>query len=218
MAQPVDEFAEEPMAAVPVEPLDNSPEARRQREAESIRFYIDNGYAELAEKAIEEFEAEFGQTPESVELRGLVGAGEPAVPAAAEVAAAQPEANDNKLFDIDEFRNELGLEEPEEADDSDFETRYNTAIAYKEMGLMEQAIAEFQEAAAIVKPNDGTRRFFNCANLLGHSFMENGMPKLAMKWYQRALEIADLNGDEKQALWYELGLVHESENDYAEAG
>jgi tetratricopeptide (TPR) repeat protein len=218
MAHPADEFAEEPMAAVPVEPLDNSPEARRQREAESIRFYIDNGYAELAEKAIEEFEAEFGQTPESVELRGLVGAGEPAVPAAAEVAAAQPEANDNKLFDIDEFRNELGLEEPEEADDSDFETRYNTAIAYKEMGLMEQAIAEFQEAAAIVKPNDGTRRFFNCANLLGHSFMENGMPKLAMKWYQRALEIADLNGDEKQALWYELGLVHESENDYAEAG
>ena len=86
------------------------------------------------------------------------------------------------------------------------------------MGLIEQAIAEFQDAAAIVKPTDGTRRFFNCANLLGHSFMENGMPKLAMQWYQRALEIPDLNPDEKQALWYELGLVHESENEYAEAG
>ena len=86
------------------------------------------------------------------------------------------------------------------------------------MGLLEQAIAEFQDAAAIVKPSDGTRRFFNCANLLGHSFMENGMPKLAMKWYQRALEITDLNADEKQALWYELGLVHESENEFAEAG
>ncbi len=219
MEQPMAELVDGPAAAVTAEPLDNSPEARRQREAESIRFYIENGYTELAEKAIEEFEAEFGQTAESLELRGLVGAGGvEAVPAATTAAAPEPETtNGNKLFDIDEFRNELGLEEAE-ADDSDFDTKYHTAIAYKEMGLIEQAIAEFQDAAAIVKPTDGTRRFFNCANLLGHSFMENGMPKLAMQWYQRALEIPDLNADEKQALWYELGLVHESENEYAEAG
>lgn len=218
IAYEVGELADEEVAAVPVEPLDNSPEARRQREAESIRFYIDNGYTELAEKAIEEFEGEFGQGTDSLELRGLLGAGEvEGVSATAQVAEKPEAANDNKLFDIDEFRNELGLEEPEAAD-SDFDTKYHTAIAYKEMGLIEQAIAEFQDAAAIVKPGDGTRRFFNCANLLGHSFMENGMPKLAMQWYQRALEIPDLNDDEKQALWYELGLVHESENEYAEAG
>ena len=219
MEQAVAELVDEPVAAIPAEPVDDSPEARRQREAESIRFYIENGYTELAEKAIEEFEAEFGQTPESLELRGLAGAGEAeSVSATAEVVREPEQANtNNKLFDIDEFRNELGLEEPEAAD-SDFDTKYHTAIAYKEMGLIEQAIAEFQDAAAIVKPTDGTRRFFNCANLLGHSFMENGMPKLAMQWYQRALEIPDLNPDEKQALWYELGLVHESENEYAEAG
>lgn len=186
MEQAMAELDEEPSAAVPAEPLDNSLEARRQREAESIRFYIDNGYIELAEKAIEEFEAEFGRTTQSLELRQLVGAGETeAVPVAAAVASEPEPTNDNKLFDIDEFRNELGLEEPE-ADDSDFDTKYHTAIAYKEMGLIEQAIAEFQDAAAIVKPSDGTRRFFNCANLLGHSFMENGMPKLAMQWYQDA--------------------------------
>jgi len=218
IAEAMDEPEEESMAAAPAEPLDNSPEARRQREAESIRFYIDNGYTELAEKAIDEFEAEFGQTSESLELRGLVAGGDvESVPAAVEAAPVPERANDNKLFDIDEFRNELGLEEPE-ANDSDFDTKYHTAVAYKEMGLIEQAIAEFQDAAAIVKPSDGTRRFFNCANLLGHSFMENGMPKLAIQWYQRALEIPDLNADEKQALWYELGLVHESENEYAEAG
>src|SRR5690606_5360 len=115
---------------------------------------------------------------------------------------------------LGEFRSELGLEEPEAADDSDFETRYNTAIAYKEMGLLEQAIAEFQDAAAIVDPNDGTRRFFNCANLLGHSFMENGMPNLAAKWYHRALEIKNLTTDEKQALWYELGVISEAEGEF----
>jgi len=211
-----------------VEPVDMSPEAERQREAESIKFYIESGYIELAEKAIEEFEGRFGSTSESQELRSLLGSGQAdqpesqaavATPAAVSVAPVEPEpAKASGLFDIDEFRNELGLEEPDAADDSDFETKYNTAIAYKEMGLLEQAIAEFQDAAGIVKPNDGSRRFFNCANLLGHSFMENGMPKLAMKWYQRALEITDLNGDEKQALWYELGVVHESEGEFTEAG
>lgn len=213
----INEAAEIP-AEVPAEPVDESPEGRRRREAESIRFYIDNGYIELAEKAIAEFESEFGATTESAELRSHLGGGatEPsAAPVPAAVATPQSTNGNNALADL---RNELDFEEPGAEDDSDFETRYHTAIAYKEMGLLEQAIAEFQDAAAAVKPNDGTRRFFNCANLLGHSFMENGMPKLAMKWYQRALEITDLTEDEKQAMWYEIGLVHEVEGEYAEAG
>ena len=201
-------------ADMPVEPLDDSPEGKRRREADSIRFYIDNGYIELAQKAIEEFESEFGAVAEAAELRVHLGGGE-TVPD----PVVHPEGyGHNKLFDIGEFRSELGLEEPEDAGDSDFETKYSTAIAYKEMGLLEQAIAEFQDAASIVSPDDGTRRFFSCANLLGHSFMENGMPKLAMKWYQRALEIANLTTDEKQALWYELGIVHESEGEFETAG
>jgi tetratricopeptide (TPR) repeat protein len=201
-------------AEMPAEPLDNSPEGKRRREADSIRFYIDNGYIELAQKAIEEFELEFGPVAEAAELRAHLSGGE-----IVSDPVAQPQVDGhNKLFDIGEFRSELGLEEPEEANDSDFETKYNTAIAYKEMGLLEQAIAEFQDAAGIVSPDDGTRRFFSCANLLGHSFMENGMPKLAMKWYQRALEITNLTTDEKQALWYELGVVHESEGEFETAG
>ncbi len=220
MAVEVDESAIESISEqneAVATPADDSPEGRRRREAESIRFYIDNGYVELAEKAIDEFEVEFGSTKDSAELRSLLGGGVAlSVEAAPVMAFETPKStNGNALTDL---RNELDLEDLNAEDDSDFETRYHTAIAYKEMGLLEQAIAEFQDAAAAVKPNDGTRRFFSCANLLGHSFMENGMPKLAMTWYQRALEIADLNGDEKQALWYEIGLVHEAEGEYAEAG
>ncbi len=217
MAVEVDESAIESISEqgeVQAEPVDESPEGRRRREAESIRFYIDNGYIELAEKAIEEFEVEFGTTPESAELRSYLTGG--AVDATFDVTVSASQNGTGSL--LDDLRSELDLEENREDDDSDFETRYHTAIAYKEMGLLEQAIAEFQDAAAAVKPDDGTRRFFNCANLLGHSFMENGMPKLAMKWYQRALEIGDLTDDEKQALWYEIGLVHEAEGEYADAG
>lgn len=188
---------------------DESPESRLRREAESIRFYIDSGYHELAEKAIGELRAEFGDVPEVSELTlYLRGSAEAAV----EIEQPAPATNGNSgLFDIEDLRNELGLEESDAAVDTDFDTRYQTAIAYQEMGLLEQAIAEFQDAAALVKPNDGSRRFFQCANLLGHCFMLNGMPKLAGKWYERALEISDLSSEEKQALWYELGVVYEAE-------
>ena len=43
-------------------------EARLLREVDSIRFYIDSGYLELAEKAIGELRSEFGEGPEVEEL------------------------------------------------------------------------------------------------------------------------------------------------------
>lgn len=81
------------------------------------------------------------------------------------------------------------------------------------MGLVEQAIKEFQDAADIVSPNDGTRRFFNCANLLGHCFMEIGKPNLAVKWHLRSLESYDISDEERRGVWYELGVSYEADGD-----
>ena len=61
-------------------------------------------------------------------------------------------------------------------DDSDYDTHYQMGIAYQEMGLLEEAISEYQDAIALVGPNDGTRRFFQCANLLGHCFCRTVWP------------------------------------------
>ena len=102
-----------------------------------------------------------------------------------------------------DFRDELGLEESRNSiTDDDYETHYQLAIAYKEMGLLEDAIKEFQDAINMALPDDGTRRFFHCANLLGFCFMEKQMPNLALMWYRRAIETVNLNEDEKQALQY----------------
>jgi tetratricopeptide (TPR) repeat protein len=77
------------------------------------------------------------------------------------------------------------------------------------MGLMEESIREFQDAINMVRADDGTRRFFQCCNLLGHCFMEQGMPNLALMWYRRALETPNLNDEEKQALLYETANAYE---------
>jgi tetratricopeptide (TPR) repeat protein len=205
-------------------------ESHIQKEAESIRFYVDNGYVELAQKAIVDLQSEFGDIPEVAELSAYLdsnGSGEvvatpiEAVPETIsgeeELAAPSTAFANSGQFDLSELRSELGFEDSEAVEDGDYETKYQTAVAYQEMGLLEQAIAEFQDAAALVDANDGTRRFFNCANLLGLCFMHNGMPKLAVKWYERALDIKDLNADERQALWYEIGLAFEAEGELEKA-
>lgn len=190
---------------------------RLQKEIDSIRFYIENGYTELAGKAVNELRGEFGERPEIVALQDeivqLEALAEPNEPSNNVEAAV-----DGRTFDLSELRDEFGLEESASLDDSDFETHFNTATAYQEMGLVEEAIKEYQEAVSLVRPNDGTRRFFSCANMLGYCFMEQKMPHLALTWYERALELADLSKEEKQGLWYELAVAYEADGNSALAG
>lgn len=129
-----------------------------------------------------------------------------------ESVASEPASEDTAPREFgffDDFRNDLGLEESEPVDDGDYDTHYQMAIAYKEMGLMEESIREFQEAVNLVRVDDGTPRFFQCCNLLGLCFMEQGMPNLALLWYRRALETPGLTDDEKQALLYETAIAYE---------
>ncbi len=233
------EFGEVEFADPTAVPLQEDDEDRLRREIDSIRFYVDNGYIDLAEKATGELEQDFGDRPEIEELKSFIAANggqasaadQPAsaaeqdahVEAVAEPkAAALPEVPDTGMvsgtFDFNDLRSELGLEE-EVADEasSDYETNYNTAIAYQEMGLTEEAIKEFQNAAALASPKDGTRRFYQCANMLGHCFMEIGKPHLAITWYLRILDVEGLTVDEKQGLWYEYANACEANGDPAKA-
>jgi tetratricopeptide (TPR) repeat protein len=85
------------------------------------------------------------------------------------------------------------------------------------MGLMEDAIREFQDAVKLVRANDGTRRFLLCCNMLGHCFTEKEMPNLALMWYKRCLETANLNADERQGIGYEVANAYEVGGDTQKA-
>ncbi|MGC2235428.1 MAG: tetratricopeptide repeat protein [Pyrinomonadaceae bacterium] len=199
-------------------------EIKLAQEIEGIEFYIAQGYKELAEKSLNALEEEFGNRKELAELRPKLDDSLQTLVADSQLPQAdifqeiaEPEfaavADDDSAtgFDIlSEFKNDLGLEEDaEQAETGDYDTHYQMGIAYKEMGLMEDAISEFQDAINLVKASDGTRRFFQCCNLLGHCFMEKSMPNLALMWYRRGLEVANLNAEEQQALIYEIGSAYE---------
>jgi tetratricopeptide (TPR) repeat protein len=95
----------------------------------------------------------------------------------------------------------------------DYETHYNLGLAYKEMDLFEEALEEFQVAAGLVDPGDGTPRYLQCCNLLGHCFIQKGVPQLAVKWFNKGFNTPGASEDERQALRYELAAAYEQVGD-----
>jgi len=108
---------------------------------------------------------------------------------------------------FDEFRAELG---EMGAEDEDLETHYNLGIAFREMGLLEEAISEFQKVAKASDRGRAFRYTMQCCTLLGLAFMEKGQPAIAAIWYERALRTPGIDPESKLALRYDLGVAQES--------
>ena len=100
-----------------------------------------------------------------------------------------------------------------DARSGDYETHYNLGLAYKDMDLFEDALEEFQMAASLTSPADGTGRYLQCCNLLGHCFVQTGAPEVAVKWFAKGLSAAHVSDEERMALTYEIGAAYEQAGD-----
>jgi pilus assembly protein FimV len=139
------------------------------------------------------------------ELGGLFGA-QPAV--AQEEPVEGTDLGDQALTDLfKEFQKGVDKQLGKE----DYETRYNLGIAYKEMGLVDEAVAEFQLAAK------DESRLLECASMLGICFIEKGMPKLAVKWFEKGLQAQGRTDEEYLGLRYDLGSALELAGEQARA-
>jgi tetratricopeptide (TPR) repeat protein len=124
-------------------------------------------------------------------------ADESPVPEAPALAGPEGEASLEEIFR--EFKK--GVEQQLSAED--YETHFNLGIAYKEMGLTDEAIGEFQLASK------DPARMVECCSMLGLCFLEKGMPQLAIKWYRKGLEAPDIKEVETVGLLYDLGGVYQ---------
>jgi tetratricopeptide (TPR) repeat protein len=93
----------------------------------------------------------------------------------------------------------------------DHSTHFDLGIAYREMGLLDEAIGEFQVAAK------SPELLVECCSMLGLCFLEKGLPELAVKWYRRGLDTPGLGEDEQLGLLYELGNAHMAAGERTEA-
>lgn len=119
--------------------------------------------------------------------------------------------NLNQLAEVfQEFRSELGEMGDE---DEDLETHYNLGIAYREMGLLDEAIGEFQKVAKAIQKGKPFDYAMNCYTLLALSFLDKGEAKVASIWYRKALEVPGLEAESIMALRYDLGVALEASGD-----
>jgi tetratricopeptide (TPR) repeat protein len=92
----------------------------------------------------------------------------------------------------------------QQLDKGDTETHFNLGIAYKEMGLFDEAISEFQTAAADPK------RKIDCLTLEGICQRDKGDFTAAEDVFINTLALDGLTGEEKLSLTYELAFLCES--------
>jgi len=141
-----------------------------------------------------------------LDLAGDLGDSLAEVLAAEGVATPPPEEQDfGEIFKAFQQRVE------EVVDAGDFKTHYDLAIAYKEMGLVDEAVSEFQYAAR------DPERLVECCAMLGLCFREKGMPAQAERWYQRALESGKTSANQELGLRFELAEAYFEMGDYERA-
>lgn len=130
-------------------------------------------------------------------------------PSSAAEPALQAPDNLHELSEVfQEFRAELGEMEAQEQNE-DLETHYNLGIAYREMGLLDEAIGEFQKVAKAVQDGQPFRYAMQCCTFLGLTFTDKMEPKIAALWYERALALPGLEQETVIALRYDLAMAEE---------
>jgi tetratricopeptide (TPR) repeat protein len=99
----------------------------------------------------------------------------------------------------------------ENLEDEDYQSHYDLGVAFKEMGLLDEAIAEFQKA---LRAPDARLR---TSEALGSSFFDKGQFAVAEAILRRAVDGLSGQDDEKIGLLYWLGRALEAEGRGLEA-
>jgi tetratricopeptide (TPR) repeat protein len=112
---------------------------------------------------------------------------------------------------LDEVFKEFQKGVAEQLSEEDSDTHFNLGIAYKEMGLLDEAINEFQVAS------HDQAFFVEACSMIGVCATELGKFEEAAEWYQKALVAPDLTADARTALRYELASALENTGEIEQA-
>lgn len=93
----------------------------------------------------------------------------------------------------------------------DYETHYDLGIAYKEMGLIDDAITEFRTAM------NSPKKEVQCLLMLGLCCLAKGLPAEAVSHFKKGLYVDGVTDRESLTLYFELGQAYEQMHDMREA-
>ncbi len=183
-------------------------EGRAGAEARREEDFFDLG-AELREDGGAALFKEKGEKPDdffdlAAELREELGS----------VTLTERQTGTSEEQTLDDIFEEFKKGVEEQASKQDLDTHYNLGIAYKEMGLLDDAIGEFMTTP------EGEPKFIESRYMLGLCFMEKGEFHNAIVEVQNALNFSEsLGGDpaEQISMHYDLGLAYQGAGSINEA-
>jgi len=120
----------------------------------------------------------------------------------AEAPSGDEDADFAKM--LDQFKEKVARNVPED----DVTAHYDLGTAYKEMGLIDEAIAEFQSALR------ARRDHLPTYEMLGQCFLEQGKHEVAIRTLKKGLEAPHEIEDELMGIYYYLGRAYEDLDDH----
>ncbi len=129
-------------------------------------------------------------------------------PATAPAGTVDPAAGVDLADMFGELKHEL--EDEAASTDEDPETHYNLGVAFREMGLLDEAIGELQKVCQAVDRGHPFPRIMQTCTWLAQCFLDKDMPDAAIRWYEKALKLDAIDEETRTALHYELASAYET--------
>jgi tetratricopeptide (TPR) repeat protein len=111
--------------------------------------------------------------------------------------------NASSDVDVDQVFEKFRAGIRSQVSESDSATHYDLGVAYKEMGLIADAMHEFELAAR------DAQRECNCFAMIGMIYLEQNQLDRAAESYVRALSAPNKTVEQEMNLYYDLGTVYE---------
>jgi tetratricopeptide (TPR) repeat protein len=210
----------EPPPAKPSKPAPAQPAAKAKSKEKSTEDILSDFVLDLEQTELADFAPqELAKTPAATVPAPSIPAPSipaPSIPAAAPAMARsngdmQDAESANVLSDIlSELREETAeAAEPEE----DPETHYNLGIAFKEMGLLDEAIGELQKVCHAVDRGAQFSQPIQALTWLAQCLVDKGAPEASLRWYQKALQLPGLDDGSRCAIYYDLAMAYQASGD-----
>jgi tetratricopeptide (TPR) repeat protein len=132
-------------------------------------------------------------------------------PSSTRMIAHDEEPAENEQKDFGEMLDKFKAGISRNVDEEDFESHYDLGIAFREMGLLDEAIGSFQKAAR------GPDQLVRASEAIGQCFMDKGEAGVTITVLERLLLTPGLSDSQLVGVLYLLGRAAESLSREAEA-
>ncbi|MBI3178070.1 MAG: hypothetical protein HYZ27_00315, partial [Deltaproteobacteria bacterium] len=229
-----------PAPAKPAAPSAEPPappthEDRLAEEIEEVEFFLQQGLENEARDALQNLLARHPEDAGVLALQAKMDAAaappalseSPAEATPAEDAEPEPEmesidiaeeiereavdAGDDVQVPFDDVFEQFKRGVAQQVDESDYETHYNLGIAYKEMGLLDDAVREFTLA------QKASERSVDAITMIGLCQLAKGNAGDALDYFLKGLNSRGVTPQGAMALRYEIGQAYESMSRFREA-